>query len=227
MPCNLFPPLISICHATARLHGWQNAWAAWQKNRSCPGEFYEYILCMDAKNKEYLPRFPFAYHRTIVNTGRESCTDAFNKAASISCGSIIFLASDDCFPPKDWDILLKQAVLKSGRSLDSDFVIRVSTGNPNDKGLILMPILSRARYLKYGYALYPEYPSVYADGDFTECALRDNAVIDATDLLFEHRHFSVGGMPFDEVYARQNSSQNYAIGEEILARRRQEGFARR
>ena len=220
-----FPPLISICHATARPDGWQATWANTQAMHSGQ-EFYEYILCMDERHQEHLPRLPYEYHRTILNTGKQSCNTAFNVAASVSSGKIIVLMADDCFLPAEWDLGLLNAVLTAGKSLDDDFVIWVGTGNTNDAMLMLVPILSRARYLRMGYAIWP-YPSVYADNEFTEDAQRDpKCIIDVRDRLkFEHRHFTVaGGMPYDDVYAQQNSNENYAKGLTILNQRRAEGF---
>jgi hypothetical protein len=180
---------------------------------------------MDAAQADQLPRFPFEYHRTVVNHGRESCNAAFNAAARVSSGSILFLEADDCFPPADWDRLLIETVYRANKTLDDDFVIWVSTGGPNDDRLMTVPILSRRRFLTKGYAIWP-YPSVYADNDFTESARADGVVIDArASLRFEHRHFSLpGGLPRDEVYDRQNSRENYAEGERIFQERRALGF---
>jgi len=228
-----FPPQIAICHSTARPDGWQESWSAWQAKRSDPGLFYEYVLCMDARHAEHLPRLPHEYHRTVVNYGRECCNVAHNVAASVTSAPLIVIGADDVFPCQDWDIKLLKAVQRAGKTLPGkfdelstdDFVIWVSTGNPNDKNLILIPILSRARFLRYGYAVWDEYPSVCADNDFSMMADRDGVIIDARDFIrFEHRHFTVTGEAPDEVYARQNAPELYRAGEEILARRIAEGF---
>lgn len=218
-------PIISICHATARTAGWQAAWTVWQKNHS--GAYpYEYILCMDEAQAEHLPQFSCEHHRTAINRGRPCATDAFNVAASLAAGRILFLAADDCFPPFGWDRLLVNAAALAPGGLDGDFAIWVSTGGANDRDLILVPILSRTRFLKYGYALHPGYPAVYADNEFTAVARRDGVIVDMRgQLRFEHRHFTqANGLPFDEVYARQNHPERYRQGRELFARRSALGF---
>ena len=215
-------PVISICHATARPNGWPAAWTAWRERHS--GIYsYEYILCMDEAQAESLPSWESGTCRTVVNRARPCATDAFNCAARASTGEILFLASDDCFPPASWD---RELVEASRQAASRDFVIWVSTGCDNDCRLILVPILSRERFLRYGYALHPDYPTVYADNEFTEVAERDGVIIDMRrKIFFDHRHFTrPDGLPFDEVYARQNHPEQYRRGWQTLNRRRALGF---
>ena len=49
---------------------------------------------------------------------------------------------------------------------------------------MVLQIMSRAYYSQRGYAMYPEYESMYADNDFTEHARHDGVVIDARHLVF-------------------------------------------
>ena len=115
---------------------------------------------------------------------------------------------------------------------DFDFVVEVSTGTPDEhaRRIMVMPILSRARYERLGYVFYPEYESMFADNEFCEHAQQDGVVIDARHLMFPHKHygFDSGGWlhederqkRLDDVYVAQNRPEAYVIGEHILKYRR-------
>jgi hypothetical protein len=51
-------------------------------------------------------------------------------------------------------------------------------------GIMVAPILSRARYKQQGFVFYPEYESMFADNDFYEAARQDQVIIDARELMF-------------------------------------------
>jgi hypothetical protein len=164
----------------------------------------------------------------VWNVGRKCSSDGFAFACAASTGSILILNSDDQFPCERWDVRLLEALevrdfdgedfeLRDG-AVD-DFVIQVSSGTPaDDRDLMVLPILSRARYDRMGYALYPGYESVCADDDFSEHARMDGVVIDARHLLFPH--LWAGRTAPDEVYAHANREQAYAVGAWMLELRR-------
>ena len=106
-----------------------------------------------------------------------------------------------------------------------DWVIQTTSLTPADeKDLMVVQIMSRARYERLGYAMYPEYESMYADNDFSEHARRDGAVIDAKNIVIEHRHPIITKEPWDVQYLHENHPESYVLGEKILARRRRQGF---
>lgn len=235
----------SICQTTARVpDGWRAAAEAWLANCDRPEES-EYILCVDERDYKSLLKFagdppraswqglpPWPPYATLVtNYHAPSSTNGFNCAAKQAKGNVIILVADDSFPCPHWDTELSKVIAEFDGIENMEFVIHVSTGSEHrDPQLISLPILNRARYDRLGYALYPEYPSVFADDDFTEHAYRDAregrcVVIVARQLMFEHRHHSFGKAPEDAVYQWQNRPEAYKIGAQIFTRRRQQGFA--
>lgn len=220
--------LFSLCHTSARPQGWQAARAAWIANCVHPSRM-EYILCMDrrwgftdedwqAASVQVSPDFDVY---ATWNQGRQCMVDGYRKACALAQGEVLILVSDDMFPCPRWDEALVHAM---GPRIDPDFVVQVSSGtHADERGLMVLQILSRSRYERLGYALYPEYDSMYADDDFSEHARHDGVVIDARDLLFPHQHALQ--TEWDAVYAHQNRAGSYALGAEILRRRRTAGFA--
>ena len=204
-------PLFSILHTSARPDKWREVYDDWMRKAVHP-EQVEYVLCID-------PRWGFstepeAYYGqdsdnsliVEVNTGRRCYVDGVNTAARASSGSILIVNADDQFACERWDVGIMEALLpeSSARRWDNSFgettegtrgnpwVIEPSTGTPNEheRGILVMPILSRKRYEDQGSEVfYHGYESMYADRDFCEHARQDGVVIDARHLMFPHKHW--------------------------------------
>ena len=218
-------PLFSICHTTARPEGWQNAYHAWL-DRAKHRDQIEYILAVDARwGFTELPKLPG--HKTVWNTGRRCWVGGANVAAAHSTGQVIIISADDMFPPEGWDELLWDAIgdySPSGGRLGVDFAVHVATTADANNTMVL-PIISRARYERLGYALYPEYDSVYADDECGEHARADGVCIQARNIVVEHRHPRVTtAAKWDEVYVHQYRASSATKGEAILSARRAAGF---
>lgn len=233
-------PIFSICHTTARPNGWQESACAW-KEKATHSESVEYALCIDerwgfgsnTRAEVELSRFEFGKYKIIWNTGRKCMVDGFNTAAKAATGQILILNSDDMFPPEGWDEFLIEAIerwdpITIGYKIGSvqDFVIQVSSGTPADeRGLMVLQILSRARYERLGYALYPEYESLFVDDDFSEHARHDDVVINAQHIVVEHRHPDWDAtVPRDAVYAHENAPEAWKKGAAIFESRKSGGF---
>jgi hypothetical protein len=194
--------------------------------------------------------------RVAVNDKRRCYVHGVNIAAKASSGSILIVNADDQFPCPQWDERLighmeslvgndygkdparwPDGVFSRDRSLwPSSFVIEVSTGTPDehDRGVMVMPILSRKRYEDQGSEVfYHEYESMFADNDFCEHARQDGVVIDARHLMFPHKHpmFDEQGWKagdwekiLDAQYKAQNSGPAVEIGRRVIERRRAAKF---
>jgi hypothetical protein len=200
--------------------------------------------------------------KLVWNIGRRCYVDAVNTAARVSTGHILMVIADDQWPCERWDEKLLEAIDVSRWPYEvfqkwlpevnasnepysaesksrAQWVIEVSTGTPYEhhRGIMVMPILSRARYERLGYVFYPEYESVFADNDFYAHAQHDKCIIDARYLMFPHRHPLAEPGAWekradgkwttrDKVYAAQNRPEAYRTGEEIFKRRAATGFSK-
>lgn len=239
-------PLFSILHTSARPEKWREIYDAWIKAAVNPDQV-EYVLCVDERwgFEPYTmgPIPPFGTRNTVDrmcwNTSRRCYVDGVNTAAKASTGRILIVNADDQYPCEGWDEELLKAIADSRfvkfREIQSEFVIEVSTGTPqeHERGILVMPILSRARYERLGYVFYPEYESMYADNEFCEHARQDAVVIDARHLMFPHRHplfdasVRKSGKDWrntDEAYAAQNRDEAFRLGDYIFKYRRKVRF---
>lgn len=219
----------SICHTTARPKKWAPARGFWRRN-SGDWSRIEYVLCVDAR-WGFEPTFKDTRPTRIVwNEGRKSCIDGWNTAFAAATGDVLIMASDDFFPPEKWDVLLEE-VIGNRDPRTQDFAIRVGSNNPNQQRDLWPTIISRARYERLGYALYPEYESgICADDDDCEHIKLDIAegrteLLDARHIQFFEDHPTFTAQPSDAVYEYQNRPQCYVRGARILAGRREAKFA--
>jgi hypothetical protein len=179
---------------------------------------FEYILSLDDDDPSKYKDFPIPNFKKIINKNR-SLVDAVNKAANICDGDILIVVSDDFECPQNWDKSIIEAVMAN-----DNFVLMINDGYKH-LNIISLPILSRKFYEKYGYVYYEEYFSIYADADLYERAKMDDKIIEVRHLLFKHNHYTVkNGLPYDNTYARENSKEAWRIGDEVITRRRENGF---
>lgn len=172
-------------------------------------------------------------HPTL--NGRSSFVDNSNCAAAASNGDVLVLATDDLEPPAAWDTLIRRAIeaspasqlrkLKDGR-LQAEAILKCSNGDARSdaKDLILHPVVTRARYERQGWIFFPGYSGMYSDNELTIRARIDGVVIDAPQIVFTHRHPDYGTAAMDQVYAWQNSNEEYARGIETFKARAALGF---
>ena len=214
-------PTWSLCHATARLpDGWKQAARAWQENADNPLAL-EYILAVHENDIHKLPlNGRDLADRVIINRKRSCSVDNWNAAAEAARGQILITVSDDIFPPPHWDGHILSVVPDPKKQV----CVWVSTGGNEE--LMQFSIETRPHYEKYGYMYWHEYESMYCDNDFQARAERDGVIIDCRRTLpvFEHRHPAFGKGQQDEVYAKENRPEAYALGKEVFERRKREGF---
>lgn len=197
-------PLFSILHTSSRPEKWRAVYEAWMSKALHP-EIVEYVLCLDERwgftetpphaNSPWTGRVVVWNETPYQYSGYVS---GVNLAAKASSGAILIVVADDQFPCEGWDEQLLKLLDRHGPINElaamikgPHFVIEVSTGtvNEHERGIMVMPILSRARYERLGYVFYPAYESMYADNDFCEQARKDGVVIDGRSLpVFPHEH---------------------------------------
>jgi hypothetical protein len=200
-------PTFSIVHATNRPWGWQAVFAQY-KRRFAGSEHdwsqeVEYLLVCDAAQAGQ-----FALHNecgklsnVLSNPDRPCYIDATNYGVEQSNGRIILLATDDMFPPEEWNIELLANFKGDWRSDISlgEQVLWVNDGVfPH---IMTMQIFTRQWWARYGFAFNPAYQSMHGDHDFTLRAQRDGVVVDARTnprLQWEHCHYRAGTRPKDE-----------------------------
>lgn len=228
---NYSPIRFSILHTSARPESWEKVYRNWLDNAMFPN-LVQYVLVIDKRwgftsLQEVRSKMPSNRADIVVwNTGRRCYVDGVNIAAQYATGDILIVNADDQFSCTGWDRELWDVCsIKGSLKMGDEYVVSVSTGTPteHERNIMVMPILSRARYDRLGYVFYPMYESMFADNDFAEHAQTDNCVIEARDLMFPHRHPINSQAKWDDQYRTQNRSSAYAY-EHVLHLRRREKF---
>jgi hypothetical protein len=65
---------------------------------------------------------------------------------------------------------------------------------------------------------------MFADDDLRATALTHGMYYNATDIMIEHKHFSVGKSKYDKTYQSENSRTAWRIGEQIYFDRAKRKF---
>jgi len=233
-------PAFSIIHTSARPNEWRKVYDAWLASAVHP-EQVEYVICIDER-WGFPSQADAAYgeelsglrpqDRVIWNTGRRCYVDGVNLAAAASSGDVLIVNADDQYPCDKWDEALKTVIARqkwddTEAVEKDDYVISVSTNTPkeHERNIMVMPILSRERYERFGWVFYPAYESMMADDDFCAMAKRDRCIIDARHLIFPHKHWINGQREKDEQDRAQNSEQAYNEGAKLFAARKRINFA--
>lgn len=195
-------------------------------------EDVEMIICVDADDEDGRKEAEVACHelreqsrnvRYVVQAELPgNCVKGWNRAAEFAEGHALIAISDDFFPPNHWDSQLMDLPVIGSQWLHGDYAVLVSDGLYNS--ICTLGIITRARYLRFGYFWYPYYESMFCDDDLTERAIIDEALIDARHLRFQHQHIDNGKREKDAVDAVHASDDRAATGRLLHGLRKARAF---
>ena len=162
----------------------------------------------------------FVFH---IGTTR-TCVDALHQASLLMSPEteLIMGMTDDVWSMQDWDKLLFD-ILKPFNNFTEPKYIGVQDGI-HAFGAWLYLIINKAWYTKVGYVICTDYTGCYADNDMREISIKLNCVIEAPQILFEHRHPCTGKGVWDATYARHNNQNNMDENRKIFEARSARGF---
>ena len=199
---------ISLLHATrGRAAQAVEARELWLTRAENP-DAIEHIFACDPDDPDG-PKL--AAFRHIVQDPDGGPVGAWNLAATIAHGEVLVQVSDDMVPPHGWDRL----ILERLGDLQQPRVLRVSDGHRAD-GLIVLAIVTRAWMKQTGYLFHPAFFSMFSDNWLTEQATRAGAIVEAPDIIFEHRHPVFTGAAMHPTTAQSNRLLHYAEGRTIF-----------
>ena len=192
----------------------------WYRRAANPGGI-EHIFAVDDDDKEVLGVMKQLGYKYVEVPAGGGCVRAWNVATHAAKGEVIVQVSDDFFPPYRWD----ESILARLGDTTKPKVLAVSDGIRQD-GLLCIAIVTKARIKEQtgGLLFWKEYKSMYSDNEFSIRAYADNVVVEARDLVFEHKHPLAQGIPIEKWHPttrESNSEENYKTGKEIFERRNQ------
>ena len=165
----------------------------------------EHILSLDLdepKYHEYVELFG-AHHIVRENPSDGYVVGATNAAAKYATGDILIYLSDDFDCPKHWDRLIADRL--KGIAMAG---LEVNDSYQTNRNLLTIPIITRDLYDKWGFFWHPEFKSMFCDNFMYEQIKREGVLVDAMDLVFEHKHYSRGLMAKDQTNTRSEAEYN-------------------
>lgn len=213
-------PTFSLAYTSVRADVIPIAVETWRRMASGKHPI-EVVIAVDGNNPksiEYAHRVPDA-KVVVQDTPPHNSVRGWNLAAANTTGKVILAIADDFKPCQDWDD--KLFTLKTGWT-DEDWTAHVEDGYVHN--LMVLAILTRTRYNRFGYLFYPEYESMFCDTEFTEIAYGEGRVINAKHILIEHLHPDCNKRPRDQVDATHASKERWARGEMLFNYRKHRQF---
>jgi hypothetical protein len=212
--------LISLIHPSlGRAVQARKCYDHWMKTASGDHE-YEWIVSLskkDATLEQYYQTFTDS-DAVLITTRSTNMVQATNEIAKLCAGQIIILVSDDMWSCELWD----SKILHKFEMINGPGILQVSDGITVTK--LTIPIMNREAYKKLGYIYHPDYISMYADDDLRKTALQHGMYYNGTDIMIEHRHYSVNKAKMDKTYASENSRTAWKIGEQVFFERAKNKF---
>jgi len=188
-------PTFSLAYTSVRADVIPIAVETWRRTASGK-HTVEVVIAVDGNNLkaiEYAKHVPDA-KIVIQDEPPYNSVRGWNLAAAATTGKVILAIADDFKPCQDWDE--KLFTLKTGW-IDEDWTAHTEDGYVHD--LMVLAILTRVRYEKFGYLFYPSYESIFClspetpvwMGDITFKPIGDVAVGDA--VIGSTRKFGARG----------------------------------
>lgn len=205
---------ISILHPTRRPEQALRIRELWLSRAKNP-KGIEYIFGVDQDDQATACRLSTFNFQLSPRGSAPGTVAPTNAAAAASKGRILIFAADDCEPPQDWDVLIREA-LKGQLHLPR--LLWTSDGYTKQP-VVTHPIMTRALYEEQGYFFCPEYPHLFCDTELTHRAAQAGQIIDARHIVLKHQHPMFTGAKPDQLHEERNNQEAWRIGSEIFARR--------
>jgi hypothetical protein len=213
-------PIFSLAYTSARPDDIFSVVELWRKTAT--GRYpIEVVISVDAPNARALEqarRVPEAL-AVVQEKAPFNCVRGWNAAAAATSGKVIIAVADDFKPCQDWDD--KLFTLKTGW-MEEDWTVHTEDGYVHN--LMVLAILTRKRYERFGYLFYPNYESIFCDTEFTEVAYAEGRVINAKHILMEHLHPDCHKRPRDAVDLSHASEERWRRGEMLFNYRKHRQF---
>jgi len=187
--------MLYLLWPTCRPKMCRSTYSQWYKLASNPINYQLRVVVDTIEQAQELPDFPFVRVGMPNTHGCAFPVYVLTHDLTPKDDDIIVLASDDFFPIKNWDVILKNKL--AGKTK----VLVVNDGNQFGE-VATIPILTGLAFKKLNNIIYhPNFKHLYTDTDFFASAKALGLIEDIRrknkDILFEHRHYSVGKRPKD------------------------------
>ena len=219
-------PVFSLVYTSVRATKIKPMLEEWMRKARQP-EAIEIVLAVDANDeasqivaKELAAHPTWQFCWAVQDSAPFDCVRGWNLAATKVRGQVLVQVTDDIHPPDGWDAKLK--ALEPANWMDQDYAVHVEDGYVHN--IMVLAIITKVRYDRFGYFFYPGYSSLFCDTELTEVAYREGRVIAAPHLLFEHKHPDCQKRERDAVDLVHASKERWVQGEMLFNYRAARGF---
>jgi len=193
-------------------------------------EDIEYLFALDESDDHYteylemIPRETKFAHVAIYSQPSRNVVEAGNMIVQKISDKTEIIAGvhDDLSPCPHWDTELIN-LLDGVDNFVTPRIILVSDGiHSFDKSIIMH--MNRAWISRTGWAVHPDYTGCFCDNEILDTARILGALIEAPQLVFMHRHYSVGLAEYDATYDSHNNDADYYKNKKLYQNRKARNF---
>ena len=159
-------------------------------------ETAEYFIGVDkdcASEKEIIECGGLPSNVRVIVTDSHCSVECNNALAKHTAGKLLMMLQDDMTEPKKgWDLELLNKLPKAWDA--KELVVGIACGLHNINGSHLFPhiTMTRARYIKLGYFVYPLYRHTHADDHHTHLSNKQGVALDLRrEICWKHFRGSV------------------------------------
>jgi hypothetical protein len=182
---------IILLWATVRPEEFKVAHRHWMNTAKIRGNVITRVAVDTQEQAEQLPEFDVM----ITNNKRPGvCYPCYclSSTTTANDNDIIIFASDDFFPPDNWDIFLYNQLCN-----ESEKLLMVNDGlQPSNSKVVTIPILRYDALKKLNHIIYnPTYTHMWSDDELYTVANKLGLIKDIrrnNPTIFEHRHYANG-----------------------------------
>ena len=151
----------------------------------------------------------------------KSKIEACNANLEDEDGDALILVSEDMVPCfQDFDDIIMQGMEQFFPDMDG--AIKFHDGlRPKEDLLMTLPVLGWNLYKKFGYIYHPDYTSLYCDNEMTIVCRDLGKLLVSPVCIFRHEWTN---QPFDDLHARNENSEMYAIDSKVFEERQKNRF---
>ena len=151
----------------------------------------------------------------------KSKIEACNANLEDEDGDALILVSDDMVPCfQDFDDIIMQGMEQFFPDMDG--AIKFHDGlRPKEDLLMTLHVLGWNLYKTFGYIYHPDYTSLYCDNEMTIVCRDLGKLLVSPVCIFRHEWTN---QPFDDLHARNENSEMYAIDSKVFEERQKNRF---
>jgi glycosyltransferase involved in cell wall biosynthesis len=197
---------VSLLYTTGRPHLIEDVLQRWHLQVD---DKFEIIVVTD---DVYQPKTLRSNVRYLTNKGPRNCVTGWNLAAQNAIGDIFIQVSDDLFPPENWLLNIRQAIVTLANEHNRFDIVLKLLDDRMERAAVFHPVLTRSAYDKNRFLYPPDFESMACDRWFYRYHFKCSLYAESDKQFWTHVHRLTHNVEVDDVMRIHESEERYVRG---------------